>query len=183
MPTESVQTEIEKLRSQIRQIKFVGSFTAAGVAIFAVALFQIQASNVRTHVEDALTDEGVRAAMQTLNQAQAYIKATRNALGIVRVVEIPVISTEHSSNKVGQYLNFDLDVMNRGTGRADWTGDKVILINSRTGDIAPGVLWEDTNGGPEGTGHGRFRDSDERQWRGGDTAYAIVVGAPTPEEN
>ncbi len=82
-----------------------------------------------------------------------------------------VLSNDHSSGRVGQYFNFNIDEVNRalGAGRTLKSNDKLVLKNLRTGETRMAVLWTSRNGGSAGDGHGRWvSDAAPDQWRAND---------------
>lgn len=72
-----------------------------------------------------------------------------------------VLSIDHSSGKNGQYFNFDINIIDRILGRADWHGEDFVITNERTGETTTDIMWRSSNGGSH-SGHGRQNDGSAK---------------------
>lgn len=89
---------------------------------------------------------------------------------------VSVVGTRHSSGRVGQYFNFAVADIDRIVGTAAWDELVLLLINVRTAEIGPAVLWRRRSGDSEGSGHGRWsRGASEGQWKEGDTFFVVLL--------
>eukprot|EP01084_Bolivina_argentea_P202669 346241_1 len=70
-----------------------------------------------------------------------------------------VLSIDHNHGTVGQYFNFEINVVDDILDRSgDWSHENFVVYNSRSGYVKRVVLWSSSNGGSIGDGHGREDD-------------------------
>ena len=67
----------------------------------------------------------------------------------------PVLSVDHKFGVVGKYFNFDRAFIDAILGRTDWNNEIFTTYNDRTEQIHQVIIWNYSNGGTIGDGHGR----------------------------
>jgi aspartate 1-decarboxylase len=88
---------------------------------------------------------------------------------VLTVRSFTVLSNDHASGLVGQYFNFDVDVVSAALGRVLVNGEELNVQNLRTGETKTAVFWTHANGGSAGDGHGRWvSGAAPGQWEVGD---------------
>jgi len=81
-----------------------------------------------------------------------------------------VLSVDHISGTNGKYFNFDSSVVTTIINH-QWSTLNVFVFNSRTRSLRSVKMWNDVNGGSNGSGHGRvdpFDHAREGDWKKGD---------------
>ena len=67
----------------------------------------------------------------------------------------PVLSVDHKFGVIGKYFNFDVSLVDAVLGRTDWNNEIFATYNDRTEQIHQVIIWNYSNGGSIGDGHGR----------------------------
>lgn len=179
--------EIGALRTEVRYLKWIIPSACGFVALLVCIFWGVERSNIGRRVSQALDDAGVQEAVRAVREARqraeldaSYIADLKSALPWASV---QVLSVDHVSGTTGRYFNFDADAVTRIARSDRWNSRPFLIINARTSEIGPAVLWSRTNGGSAGSGHGRWSTrAANGQWRADDRFIIVSVPLdPDPE--
>lgn len=97
---------------------------------------------------------------------------------------IDVTSVDHAHGPLGKYFNFDrTSVQAIATGEASKSNSTVLrMTNTRTGASGDVIVWGCSNGGSDGTAHGRWHPPSAAaagQWQVGDVLVSCLGPVPS----
>ena len=177
----NLEAEVAAIKTEIKYLKLIIPAGCGLVALLILIFWGIERNNIGERVQSALDQEGVKAAIETTNNARDYAVGAADQIKMIKETlpfySLEVLSVNHSSGTIGKYFNFNTSSVNTITDSNEWSNKNFLIVQSRTMKIGPAVLWEEPNGGSPGDGHGRwFQGAAIDDWKAGDEI--IIVSIP-----